>query len=171
MTARLVYGHAWLHDCLAFANGDTAHAEANEIVAIATARTFGEAAGITTVHVSNPAVDTVEDGAVEPDEPMNILRCYGVEDGDWPPMVTSRALRLLPAAIREEFGTVQTTIYNGDYLEVPLAAERGVVEALTKAGFEVFRNDNLINVLDGRTVQPVDYDDPSRVAVWPLNSD
>jgi hypothetical protein len=99
-------GHAWLHDCLAFADAETAAKEADDLIAIATAPTLGAAAAIKTQYISNPAKDTVEDGVDEPDEPMDIFRCYGVEDGDWPPMVTSRALSLLPAAIQAEFGTV-----------------------------------------------------------------
>ncbi|MEU4244467.1 hypothetical protein [Actinoplanes sp. NPDC026619] len=63
-TRSLVYGHAELHDCLAIADGETATAEAREIVAIASARTWGEARGIAPRHVWNP-VPEIED---DPDE-------------------------------------------------------------------------------------------------------
>lgn len=39
-TRRLVYGHAQMHDCLAFADADTAAEEAAEIKAIAAARAW-----------------------------------------------------------------------------------------------------------------------------------
>jgi hypothetical protein len=40
MSTRLIYGHAWHHDCLAFIDAESASAEADEIVAIVAAPTF-----------------------------------------------------------------------------------------------------------------------------------
>jgi hypothetical protein len=165
---QLVYGHAWHHDCLAFADASTAATEADELTAIVTAPTFGAAAAVPAVHISNPAADTVEDGGADPDEPMDIFRCYGVEDGDWPPMVTSRALHLLPQAIQQEYGRRVVTNFNGDYLDVPLDMESSIVQALSRLGFDLTRDDNLINVLDGRTFNPMSYDDPNQMATWPV---
>ncbi|MDT0532319.1 hypothetical protein RM555_25285 [Micromonospora sp. DSM 115977] len=52
---KLVYGHAKAHDCLAFADADTAPEEAGEITAIFSARTWGEARSVPVRHTSNPA--------------------------------------------------------------------------------------------------------------------
>jgi hypothetical protein len=64
-------------------------------------------------------------------------------------MVTSRALELLPADVQARFAMDVPTVHNGDYLEIPLAAEAELVTALRERGFEVTRDDDLINALDG----------------------
>jgi hypothetical protein len=144
-TSKLVYGHASLHDCLAFADGETAADEAREIVAIASAGTWGEARDVEVSLTWNPAE---QDDEPEDDEPFDINEAT---EGDWPPMVTSRALRLLPKEVRDRFGEVVDTVHDGDYLEIPLAAEGEIVAALRKRGYEVTRDDELINTLDGGT--------------------
>lgn len=156
-TRKLVYGLAQHHQCLAFADADTAGEEAREIVAIASARTWGEARRVAAHHTWNPASPEYESGAGEhrDDEPFDILQLGAVIDGDWPGMVTSRALTLLPEDL-QGFGETPTTVLNGDYLEIPLAAEGELIAALRARGFEVTRDDDLINTLDGRTFDPVD---------------
>lgn len=170
MTARpLVYGHAWLHDCLAFADALTAAEEADEIVAIAKARTWREAASIKTKHVWNPVApedgEDLEDSVDDPDAPLDIFQAAAVADGDWPPMVTSRALELLPEEILQQFGDIVPTTLNGDYADIPLDAESQVRDALQGLGYTLTRDDNLINVLDGRTFNEAG----SHVAVWPVS--
>src|SRR4051794_24191822 len=127
-TRDLIYGRAWFHDCLAFANATTAAEEADEIVAIATAPTWRAAAGGRCQHISNPVASQLEDE--DPDDPetdwdapFDIFSAYGVSDGDWPPMVTSRALELLPADIAGKFGNIVFTSFNGEYLNIPVAVE------------------------------------------------
>ncbi|WP_422733385.1 hypothetical protein ACN26Y_21475 [Micromonospora sp. WMMD558] len=72
-----------------------------------------------------------------------------MSDGDWPEMVTSRALTLLPRDLRARLAKSVPTALNGDYLEIPLTAEIELVAALQERGFEVTRDDDLINQLDG----------------------
>lgn len=147
---KLVYGHAKAHDCLAFADAHTAVEEATEIAAIGSARTWGEARRVVALHTWNPAGD--EYGSNEEhgdDEPFEINDLGSVSEGDWPEMVTSRALTLLPKDIQARFAKSVPTVHNGDYLELPLAAENELVEALLERGFEVTRDDALINELDG----------------------
>lgn len=155
---KLVYGLARHHQCLAFADADTAGEEADEIVAIAAARTWSEARRVAAHHTWNPASPEYESGAGEhlDDEPFDILQLGAVIDGDWPGMVTSRALTLLPEDLQVRFGETPTTVLNGDYLEISLTAEGELIDALRARGFEVTRNDELINTLDGRTFDPVD---------------
>ncbi|MEU4244468.1 hypothetical protein [Actinoplanes sp. NPDC026619] len=72
-------------------------------------------------------------------------------EGDWPPMVTSRALDLLPSELLARFGHRMDTSLNGDFLEIPVAAEAELLVALRERGFTVTRDDELINTLDGQT--------------------
>jgi hypothetical protein len=157
-TRKLVYGLAQHHRCLAFADANSAGEEAREIVAIASARTWGEARRAAAHHTWNPASPAHESGAGErqDDEPFDILELGAVIDGDWPSMVTRRALTLLPADLQARFGEAPATVFNGEYLEIPLAAEGELIAVLRARGFEVTRNDDLINTLDGRTFDPVD---------------
>ncbi|MDT0532318.1 hypothetical protein RM555_25280 [Micromonospora sp. DSM 115977] len=71
-----------------------------------------------------------------------------MSEGDWPVMVTSRALGLLPEDIQTRFAESVATVHNGDYLELSLAAEHDLLDALRERGFEVTRDDDLINELD-----------------------
>ncbi|WP_191842600.1 hypothetical protein [Catellatospora chokoriensis] len=151
---RLVYGHAQLHDSLAFADATTAAAEAAEIEAIATATTWGEARGLQTRHVSNPVAfdDPDDDPNEEPDDAafdINEVNC--VVEGDWPPMVTARAFDLLPEDLQARFGSSDFTALNGDFLNIPVEREAELIGELRNRGIEVTRDDALINVLDGRS--------------------
>jgi hypothetical protein len=152
----LVYGHAQLHDCLAFADAETAAEEAREIVAIASARTWGEARSVAVRHTWNPVAPEDEDEDEHGDDaPFDIFDVGSAADGDWPRMVTSRAFALLPKDLQARFGSDVDTALNGDFLEIPLAAEDELVTALRERGFEVTRDDDLINALDGRTFNPL----------------
>ncbi|BBH71853.1 hypothetical protein ACTI_85380 [Actinoplanes sp. OR16] len=148
-----VYGYIDYHETLAFADDGTAAEEAREIEAIAAARTYGEARQIEVRHVSyNPAGWDYTDA--EDDEPFDINKVGAVQDGDWPPMMASRAMRLLPEDLLKQFGTMADTTLNGPYMEIPLDREEAIVAALRERGHEVRRDDALINTLDGATIQP-----------------
>jgi hypothetical protein len=155
---QLVYGHAELHDCLAFADADTAAEEAEEIQAIASARTWGEARQLHTRHIHNPVRgDEDDEPQTSPpdDTPFDINDVASVQDGDWPPMVTARAFKLLPKDLQARFSGSGETVFNGPYLEISLDREADLVAELRARQFEVTRNDELINVLDGRGFSPL----------------
>ncbi|MDG4839832.1 hypothetical protein O7631_25165 [Micromonospora sp. WMMD967] len=148
---RLVYGHSTAHDCLAFADAGTATEEAAEIRALAAARTWGEARQLRMTHLRNPAgpeYHDPEDGYAD-DKPFTISEVGAVEDGTWPRMVTERAFTLLPQDLQDRYGKRQVTVHDGDYLEIPVAGEAEVVAELRQRGYEVTRDDELINLLDG----------------------
>lgn len=154
----LVYGHAELHDCLAFADAATAAEEAAEIQAIAAAKTWGEARSVTTRHISNPAeADPHDDPDDLPadDEVFELNEVGSVVDGDWPPMVTTRAFDLLPDDLQTEYGNAVMTAVNGVFLEIPAEREGELVAELRARGYTVTRDDVLINVLDGRSFNPM----------------
>ncbi|MFF4875077.1 hypothetical protein [Micromonospora sp. NPDC000668] len=148
---RLVYGHATNHDCLAFADADTATEEAAEIRALASAQTWGQARQVQMTHLSNPAGPDCyepEDGYGD-DKPFDITEVGAVVDGYWPQMVTTRALDVLPQDLQDRYGKLVLTVHNGEYLEVPLDCETELVAELRERGYEVTRDDELINLLDG----------------------
>ncbi|MEU4477762.1 hypothetical protein AB0F68_06795 [Micromonospora sp. NPDC023966] len=155
---RLVYGHAQLHDCLAFADANTATEEAEEIKALAAARTWGEARQVQMTHLWNPAGPECyepEDDDYADGKPFDINELGTVMEGDWPRMVTERALELLPEDLQDRFGKRQFTAHNGDFLEIPIDHESELVAELRERGYEVTRDDELINVLDGRSFSPL----------------
>ncbi|MEU7971816.1 hypothetical protein AB0B48_07215 [Micromonospora sp. NPDC049089] len=147
----LVYGHATAHDCFAFADAGTATEEAAEIRALAAARTWGEARQVRMTHLSHPAGPDCyepEDGYAD-DKPFDITEVGAVKDGTWPRMVTERAFTLLPQDLQDRYGKRQVTVHSGDYLEIPLAGEAELLAELRRRGYEVTRDDELINLLDG----------------------
>ncbi|MFE9914089.1 hypothetical protein ACFYPG_02935 [Micromonospora sp. NPDC005553] len=147
----LVYGHATAHDCLAFADACTATEEAAEIRALAAAHTWGEARQIRVTHLWNPAgpeYHEPEDGYGD-DQPFDITEVGAVADGNWPPMVTKRAFTVLPQDLQDRYGKRQVTVHDGDYLEIPLECEAELIAELRQRGYEVTRDDELINLLDG----------------------
>lgn len=147
---RLVYGHATNHDCLAFVDADTAAGEAPEITALAAARTWGEARQVQMTHLSNPAgPECYEEDDYPDDEPFDITEVGAIVEGYWPGMVTARALDVLPQDLQDRYGEVVLTVHNGEYLRVPLDGEAELVAELRERGYEVTRDDDLINLLDG----------------------
>ncbi|RAO51530.1 hypothetical protein LUPAC06_06215 [Micromonospora saelicesensis] len=156
-TQHLIYGHAQLHDCLAFADANTAAEEAVEIKALAAARTWGEARQVQMTHLWNPAgADCFEpDGEYADGKPFTLNEVGSVVEGDWPPMVTARGLELLPVDVQFQFGKREFTAHNGDFLNIPLDQEAELVAELRRRGYEVTRDDELINVLDGRSFSPL----------------
>lgn len=146
----LVYGYLSDQETFAFADAATAAAEAQEITAIAGARTWGEARGVTVRHVGwNPADAEHDDEGHDEDAPFDITGIGPVMEGDWPPMVASRAFELLPEDLQAEYGTVADTSLNGDYLEISPAAEIGLIGALRGRGHQVHRDDALMETLNG----------------------
>lgn len=147
---RLVYGHAKNYDCLAFVDADTAAGEAAEIRALASARTWGEARQVQMTHLSNPAGPDCYDGDDCPDdEPFDVTEVGAVVEMSWPAMVTARALSVLPQDLKDRYGEVVLTVHDGEYLRVPLDGEAELVAELRERGYEVTRDDDLINLLDG----------------------
>ncbi|MBM7489127.1 hypothetical protein JOD64_000349 [Micromonospora luteifusca] len=147
----LVYGHSTAHDCLAFADAGTATEEAAEIQALAAARTWGEARQVRMTHLWNPAgpeYHEPEDGYAD-DKPFDITEVGAVADGNWPRLVTERAFTVLPQDLQDRYGKRQVTVHNGDYLEIAVAGEGELVAELRERGYEVTRDDALINLLGG----------------------
>ncbi|MEV1328527.1 hypothetical protein AB0J20_02985 [Micromonospora costi] len=146
---RLVYGHAKNHDCLAFADADTAAGEAADIRALAAARTWGEARQVQMTRLWNPARPGGYEDEYADDRPFDITELGAIVDGDWPKMVTARALAVLPQDLQDRYGEIVLTVHDGEYLKVSLGGEAALVAELRERGYEVTRDDDLINLLDG----------------------
>ncbi|MEO3768995.1 hypothetical protein [Micromonospora sp. B9E7] len=119
--------------------------------ALAAARTWGEARQVRMIHLWNPAgaeYHDPEDGYAD-DKPFTITEVGAVADGDWPQMVTGRAFTVLPQDLQDRYGKRQVTVHNGDYLEIGVAGEGELVAELRQRGYEVTRDDELINLLGG----------------------
>ncbi|SCG41034.1 hypothetical protein [Micromonospora humi] len=84
------------------------------------------------------------------DEPFDLTEVGAVVDGRWPRMVTTRAFDALPQDLRETYGRRELTVHDGDYLEIPLDREDELVAELRGRGYQVTRDDDLVNLLDGR---------------------
>ena len=80
----------------------------------------------------------------------------GGTDGDWPPMPTALALSAFEdhdeaawaELLNDDVGAeVVTTIYTGDYLEIPSENERQLLASFDRLGIQYVRDDALIESL------------------------
>lgn len=77
----------------------------------------------------------------------------GVADGDWPPMPTAYALEafadeeIIDDVIEATGAHVVTTTFIGDYLYIPITAERELVDALARHGVRAVRDDGIIDAM------------------------
>ncbi|GAB4106566.1 hypothetical protein GCM10028790_55850 [Micromonospora taraxaci] len=78
-----------------------------------------------------------------------------VVEGNWPPLVAEGAFTLLPKDLRTRFGKQRATVLNGELLEIPLSDVAELVAELRRHGYEMQRDGELINVLDGRSFSPL----------------
>lgn len=146
---KLVYGLAGMHESLAFIEADEAAAAMDDITAVWGCPTWGEARRAKTTLLWNPVPDLEDDPDGPPDDAAFDIRDVGaVADGDWPPMITSASFEVLPEDLQKRFGKLADTTFNGDYLSIPPEAEAELVAELRARGYEVARDDNLINDLN-----------------------
>lgn len=68
----------------------------------------------------------------------------GLADGDWPGFPAQEMLEWMPRDIQQRFGKVETTVFNGDYLEFDSLCEQEIVTALEQNGFKCIANQQLI---------------------------
>lgn len=95
---------------------------------------------------AGPEYHEPEDGYAY-DKHFTITEVGAVKDETWPRMVTERAFTLLPQDLQDRYGKRQATVHDGDYLEVPIECETELVAELRRRGYEVTRDDELINLL------------------------
>ena len=67
----------------------------------------------------------------------------GYHDGDYPPWLQKDMESVLPDDIAEEYGTIVSTMLNGNYLSLPSEYEHQIVDSLKRQGYVVKRRDDL----------------------------
>lgn len=70
-------------------------------------------------------------------------------DGDWPEWPAQLQLEWMPEDVHA-LGTIQSSVFNGDFLEFQADREMEVVDALTAHGYTVLRNQALVDSASGR---------------------
>jgi hypothetical protein len=73
----------------------------------------------------------------------------GHADGDWPEWPAQQMLEWMPSEIVLHLGEVADSMFNGEYLVLPLKNESAIVEALEAAGWACKRNDDLVQAASG----------------------
>ncbi len=156
-----LYGVYWLHKSFCVLEESEARARAAEVAAVKSVTTLGELrrVALSLRYTRVPAdLDELEG---EPDDmPWDWQsEGLGVEEGDWPRMPTSCVLdcfsneqAFIAKAVLQEIieatdADVLTTVFNGDYLHIPLDKEHELVETLGRHGISAIRDDQLVEVL------------------------
>ncbi len=83
-----------------------------------------------------------EDGA--PEDPFDSAQIGAIADGDWPPWPKQEMLAWVPDDIRERFGQIQVTIFNGEALLFTEDQAPLLVAAFEAEGFMVTRDDDAV---------------------------
>ncbi len=164
----LVYGD--LAGNLVFMPLSKAHALYGIQLALASCKTWGELKlalpvdlyrGLAVRYCADAELDDEDDGEVPPDtwdndeadpllawepEPTTSLDYFEglIADGDFPDWPEHDALRWMPKEVQEQFGTVDASTLNGDYLELAPKDEAAIVAALKKHGYVCMRDDELV---------------------------
>lgn len=89
-----------------------------------------------------------DDGAAD-DDPFDPGQIGAIADGDWPPWPKQEMLAWVPDDIRERFGQIELTIFNGEALVFTEDQEASLVAAFEAKGFIVTRNDDLVAKASG----------------------
>ncbi|MGO1738112.1 MAG: hypothetical protein ACTHYM_03835 [Actinomycetaceae bacterium] len=145
----LVYGYLDHFESLAILPEQVAQEMAEEVQAIARAQTWGELKSVPIMH--NPALhpwpaDVETDETPADDAPFDLEEHPLRADGDWPMMAPQYVLEhaVLPGDVLRELGTVESTVFNGNYLSIPSSGERAMLEVLERNGYDCRRDDELI---------------------------
>lgn len=142
---RLVYGI--VNDNLVLIPEDTAKAFAAEYQAIWSLKTYGEARRFQPRSLNGvPGLDQEEDYDDIPadEDPYDVALTNDYENGDWPPPAATIALDELPEDL-EDIGEQIEHFPSFPTLYIDPATESELVRLLNQRGYEVRRDDGLIN--------------------------
>ena len=141
---RLVYGLIPHQSSLVFLPEPEAIGLAKELSEILSLKTVGEARAYRPSYTEVPDLESLDDDEALDGDAYSAIDSEAHADGDWPKMVTQRALESLPAAVSSAVGQQVDTVLNGTYLEIPPASEKEVIAKLETFGFVCRRDDELI---------------------------
>jgi hypothetical protein len=68
----------------------------------------------------------------------------GYADGDWPEWPKQAMLEWMPARVWRQFGRVEASVLNGDFLQIDAGRLEALVAALEDQGFACRRDDALV---------------------------
>jgi hypothetical protein len=89
-----------------------------------------------------------DDGAAA-DDPFNRDQIGAIGDGDWPPWPQQEMLGWVPDDIRERFGQIKVTIFNGEALVFTEDQAASLVADFEAKGFIVTRDDVAVAAASG----------------------
>jgi hypothetical protein len=146
----LVYGIAG--GALVFIPAGTAADLALLRSTIRSAATFGEARRGLPDHLYDALVEQRGDEYEDPpseDEPLVADELMGYADGDWPRWPKQEMLEWVPRDVQDEFGHVDASVLNGDFLQLDVARTEELVARLEVEGFSCHRDDALVSRASG----------------------
>jgi len=88
-----------------------------------------------------------DDGSAN--DPFDPDQIGAIGDGDWPPWPKQEMLAWVPDDIRERFGQIELTIFNGEALVFTEDQEASLVAAFEAKGFIVTRDDVTVAMASG----------------------
>jgi len=152
----VLYGVWKFHESFCLLDETEAHGRAAEVKAIQAATMLGGVRKVDSTLRYMGLPFHPEDHEGEPDDtPWDWQDEGTVTDGDWPGMPTAYALDAFPdkAVFRDLVDATGaeggTTVFNGDYLQVPVSKERELVDTLSRHGIRAIRDDAVIHALAG----------------------
>ncbi len=70
-------------------------------------------------------------------------------DGDWPDWPAKKMLNWVPESIQEQYGTIESSMLNGEFLTFACSDARKIAAAFRRAGYRCVRNDKLVERASG----------------------
>lgn len=92
-------------------------------------------------------VESIEDAGFElpkDTDTYDLDDVPGYQDGDWPEWPDQLMLSWLPKQVISDFGTVEDSTLNGEYLRLDPSNEGAIVAALSAGGWTCVRDDKLV---------------------------
>ena len=84
-----------------------------------------------------------------PSDKFDVERLPGFCDGDWPTWPDQQMLEWLPASICRQYGRIEDSMLNGQYLVLDVRRTPEIIAALELAGFECRWDEALVKRASG----------------------
>ncbi|MBY6706224.1 hypothetical protein HQ308_05360 [Rhodococcus sp. BP-241] len=82
-------------------------------------------------------------------EDFDLEAVPGVSDGDWPAWPAALMIQEIPSSVTNEFGSVEDSVFNGQFLQLKSDDEAEIVRALESHGWTCGRDDDLVRKASG----------------------
>jgi hypothetical protein len=151
---RVVYGV--VQDSLVFIPVDDAEELANVHHALNVSTTWGEFRTSVPSDVYDEVLELIWGDEPDGGAPFSACDIPAVSDGDWPAWPAQEMLRWVPNEIQEQFGRVESSMHNGEFLTFDIRRQAQIVAAFERNGCECRNDEVLVNRACGVSV-PDDY--------------